>query len=59
MYGLQSEILICGKGIFFLLDTIFIAQSRIFAFLSVISRCLIAINSKSVLLFIISKLIKK
>ena len=59
MYGLQSEILICGKGIFFLLDTVFIAQSRIFALLSVSSRILTPRDSRSVLLFIISKLIKR
>ena len=58
MYGLQSEILICGKDIFFFLDIVFIDQSRIFASLSVSFRCLTARDSRSVLLFIISKLIK-
>ena len=59
MYGLQSEILICGKDIFFLLDIVFIAQSRIFASLSLSFRCLTARDSRSVLLFIISRLIKR
>ena len=54
MYGIQSEILICGNDTFFLFETVFIAQSKIFALLSVSYLCLLANDSRSVLLFICS-----
>ena len=52
--GLQYEIQICGRGIFFLLEIVFIAQSMILALLSVSYRCLITRDSRSVMLFFIS-----
>ena len=57
MYDTQSEILICGNGTFVLFEIVFIAQSKIFALLSVSSLCLLANVSRSVLLFIFSKVI--
>ena len=42
VYGTQSEILICGNDTFFLFETVFIAQSKIFALLSVSSLYLLA-----------------
>ena len=39
MYGIQETILICGSGTFFLLETVFIAQSQIFALLPISSHC--------------------
>ena len=49
MYDTQSEILICGNGTFILFETVFIAQSKIFALLSIRSLYLLA-NDSSVLL---------
>ena len=54
MYGTQSEILICGNDTFFLFETVFIAQSKIFALLFVSSLFLLVNDSRSVLLFICS-----
>ena len=54
MNGTQFEILIYGIGTFFLLETVFIAQSKIFALLSVSSLCLLANDSRSALLLIYS-----
>ena len=54
VYGTQSEILICGNGTFFVFKTVFIAQFKIFASLSVSSLCLLANDSRNVLLFICS-----
>ena len=54
MYGTQYEILIYGNVTFFLFETVFIAQSKIFALLSVCSLCLLANVSRTVLLFICS-----
>ena len=54
VYGTQSEILIYGNGTFFLFESVFIAQSKIFALLSVSSLCLLANVLRSVLLFICS-----
>ena len=51
VYGTQSEILICGNGTFFLFETVFIAQSKIFALLSVRSFCLLANDSRNALSF--------
>ena len=50
--GIQSDILIRGSDTFFFPETVFIAQSRIFAFAYVNSRCLFPIVSKSPLLLI-------
>ena len=55
MYGTQYEILICGNDTFFLFETIFIAQSKIVALLSISSLYLLANDSRSVLLFIAYK----
>ena len=54
MYDTQSEILICGNVTFFLFKTVFIAQSKIFALLSVSSLCLLPNDSKNALLLICS-----
>ena len=51
VYGTQSEILICGNGTFFLFETVFIAQSKIFALFSISSLCLVANESRNALLF--------
>ena len=51
VYSTQSEILICGNGTFFLFETVFIAQSKNFALLSVSSLCLLANDSRKALLF--------
>ena len=51
MYGTQSEILICGNGTFFLFETMFIAQPKIFALLYISSLCLLANDSRNALLF--------
>ena len=51
VYGTQFEILICANGIFFLFETVFIAQSKIFALLSVNSLCLLANDKRNALLF--------
>ena len=50
MYDTQYEILIYGNGPFFLFETVFIARSKNFALLSVNSLCLLANDSRSVLL---------
>ena len=50
-YDTQSEILICGNDTFFLFETVFIAQSKIFALLFVSYLCLLANDSRNVLLF--------
>ena len=57
VYGTQYEILICGNGTFFLFETVFIAQSNVFELLSVSSLCLLANDSRSVLLSIYSLVI--
>ena len=54
VYGTQFEILICGNGTFSLFETVFIAQSKIFALLSVSSLCLLANDSRNALLLIYS-----
>ena len=54
VYGTQSKILICGNGTFFLFETIFIAQSKIFALLSVNSLYLLANDSRNPRLLIFS-----
>ena len=51
VYDTQSEILICGNDTFFLFETVFIAQSKIFALLSISSLCLLANDSRSASLF--------
>ena len=51
VYDTQSEILICGNDPFFLFEIVFIAQSKIFALLSVSSLCLLANDSRNALLF--------
>ena len=51
VYGTISEILICGNGTFFLFETVFIAQSKIFALLSISSLCLLANDPRNALLF--------
>ena len=51
VYGTQSEIIIYGNGTYFLFETVFIAQSNIFALLSVSSLCLLANDSRNALLF--------
>ena len=51
VYGTQFEILICGNGTFFLFETVFIAQSKNFALLSISSLCLLANDSRKALLF--------
>ena len=59
MYGTQSEILIYGNGTFFLFDSIFIAQSKNFALLFVSSLCLLANDSRNVLLLTCSLVIRR
>ena len=50
VYGTQSKIPICGNGTFFLFETIFIAQSKIFTLLSVSYLCLLANDLRNALL---------
>ena len=59
MYGTQSEIMIYGNGTFFFLETVFIAQSKIFALLSVSSLYLLANDSRNALLLTCSKVISR
>ena len=54
VYDTQSEILICGNDTFFLFETVFILQSKIFALLSVSSLRLLANDSRNALLLICS-----
>ena len=54
MYRTQFEILICGNGTFFLFETVFIAQSKIFALLSIKSLFFLAKDSRNALFFICS-----
>ena len=51
MYGTQFKILICGNDTLFLFETVFIAQSNIFALLIVSYLCLLANDSRNALLF--------
>ena len=50
MYGTQSKILIYGNDTFFLFETIFIAQSKFFALLSINSLRLLSNDSSNALL---------
>ena len=49
VYGTQSEILIYGNGTFFLFEIVFIAQSKIFALLSISSLYLLSNDSSNIL----------